>query len=72
MKKYERKVCAPIKDKRPKEMKSVPVIGYTLMQAYEQRLRMVDDLIAEAVKELRAEKDDSAVEEEQNGRNNKS
>ena len=60
MKKFERKVCPPIKDKRPKGMRSVPVIGYELMQVYEQRLRMVDDLVAEAVKELREEQDDES------------
>lgn len=54
---YKRNVCPPTKDRRPKGMKSVPIIGYELQQIYEQRLRMVDDLIAEAVRELREEKE---------------
>lgn len=55
MKKFKRKVCPPIKDKRPKDMKSVPVIGYALQQAYEHHLITVNDLIAEVVRGLREE-----------------
>lgn len=54
MRKYKRKMCPPIKDKRPKGMRSVPAIGYALMQVYEWQLGIVDNpIITEAVKELR-------------------
>lgn len=59
MKKFERKAYPPIKDKRPKDMKSVPVIGYALQQAYEHQLITVDDLIAEAVRGLREEESEN-------------
>lgn len=48
---YKRKTCPPIKDKRPKGMRSVPVIGYTLTQLYAQESRL-GDLVAEVLKGL--------------------
>lgn len=54
MKKFERKVCPPIKDKRPKGMRSVPAIGYALMQVYARQLEETNP-IDTALKEMRKE-----------------
>lgn len=51
---YKRKVCPPIKGKRPKGMRSVPVIGYELMQAYArcvEEMKPVDTVLKELKEE---------------------
>lgn len=50
MKKYERKACPPIKDRRPKGMRSIPAIGYELMQVYAryiEEMKPVDIVLKE-------------------------
>jgi hypothetical protein len=58
MKKFERKVCPPIKDKRPKGMRSVPAIGYALMQVYARQLEETNP-VDTALKEMREEDNDN-------------
>lgn len=55
MKRFERKVCPPIEDKRPKGMRSVPVIGYELLQVYARLLEEMKP-VDTVLKELREEK----------------
>lgn len=58
MKKFERKVCPPIKDKRPKGMRSAPAIGYALMQVYARPLEETNP-VDTALKEMREEDNDN-------------
>lgn len=58
MKKFERKVCPPIKDKRPKGMRRVPAIGYALMQVYARQLEETKP-VDTALKEMRKEENDN-------------
>lgn len=54
--KYKRKVCPPIKDKRPRGMRSVPTIGYELTQRYARYIEAME-AVDTALKELREERD---------------